>query len=281
MKTVSKILIWFVGVFLSCCFTMSLYRLGAGTSTVPHANIQLLIPQGRTTEQVVEQVEIIAKSLDYVKDLSDTLNEWTYKKGDFTISYYPEDDEEYRKLAVWIHFYQWNNNHFDENGLAEYQSLVNALMATGLKPTMTNDPRFPGRTVLTPEMFNSIYAPTTFDRVASVMFGLALFLLYGVVILVPAFWIEMGFINRLSLSIATKRILFVIFNTLFLAPSPVPLPLLGPLPLVPVILMLPFAFAFPEFLKLLAISMAVMVVVASLASLFIKNSSSEPMSLSS
>jgi len=280
MKTRNKILIWLVGVFLSCCFTMSLYGRGAGVSTIPHANVQLLVSSGETTEQVVEQAEVVVKSLGYVKQPDDGLSEWTYKKGDFTISYHPEDDEEYRKLAVWIHFYQWDTNYFDESGLAEYQSLIDALTSIGLEPTMTNDPRFPGRKVYTTEMFNADHPRPTLERIESIMFGLALLLLYGVVILLPAFWIEIGVINRLSMSIGLKRILFVIFNSLFLAPSPVPLPLLGPLPLVPAPLMLPFVLASPDFLKLLAISMAGMGVVASLVSLLIRNSpSTSPNSL--
>jgi len=274
MKTGNKIMIWFAGVFLSCCFTMSLYGRGAGVSTIPHANAQLLVPSGKTTKQVVEQAEAVVISLGYVKQANNGVSEWSYKKDNFTIEYHPEDDEEYRKLAVWIHFYQWDNNYFDESGLAEYQSLMDALTAVGLDPTMTNDPRFPGRKVYTAEMFNADHPRPTLERMESVMFGLALLLLYGVVILLPAFWIEIGVINRLSMSIGLKRILFVIFNSLFLAPSPVPLPLLGPLPLVPAPLMLPFVLASPDFLKLLAISVAGMGVVALLVSLLIRNSPS-------
>ena len=275
MKIGNKILIWLVGVFLSCCFTMSLYGRGAGVTAIPHANVQLLTTTGKSTNQVVEQVEDVVKSLGYIREPDDGYSEWTYKKDDFTISYNQEDDEEYRKMAVWIHFYQWNNIYFDESGLAEYQSFINSLQSIGLEPTLTNDPRYPGRTVHTPEMFNAQNAPNpTLNRVESAMFGLALLLLYGVLILLPAFWVEMEVLNRLSLSIRVKRILFVIFNTLFLAPSPVPLPLLGPLPLVPAALMLPFVLAAPEFIKLLGVSMIGMGIVSFFVSLLIRNSAS-------
>ena len=275
MKTGSKILIWFVCVIMSCSLTMSLYRVGAGTSTIPHANVQLLVPTGKTTDQLVEQAEIVIKSLGYVKQPSDSLSEWTYKKGDFTIAYNLEDDKEYGKTVVWLHFYKWKSDYFDESGIAEYLSFIDSLRSIGLEPTWTNDPRYPGRTVFTPEMFNAEYVPNpTLNRVESAMFGFALLLLYGVVILWPVFWIEIKLINRLSMSIGLKRILFVIFNSLFLAPSPLPLPLLGPLPLVPAPLMFPFVLAFPDFLKLLAISIAGMGVVALLVSLLIRNSPS-------
>ncbi|MBL8089016.1 MAG: hypothetical protein JNJ43_01715 [Anaerolineales bacterium] len=276
MKIGHKILIWLVGVFLSCCFTMSLYGRGAGVTAIPHANVQLLTTTNRkTTDQIVKQVESLILSLGYVKQPNDGHVEWTYKKDDFTVSYNQEDDEEYRKMAVWVHFYQWNNIYFDESGLAEYQSFINALQSTGLELTWTNDPNHPGRKILTPEMFNAQHAPNpTLNRVESAMFGLALLLLYGVLILLPAFWIEMMVINRLSLSIAIKRILFVILNTLFLAPSPVPLPLLGPLPLVPAALMIPFVLASPEFLKLIGFSIIGMGIVSFFVSLLIKNSPS-------
>lgn len=273
MKIQTKIVIWLVGVFLSCCFTISLYRLGAGVTAIPHANVQLLTTNTKNTNQIVAQVESLIISLGYIKQPDDGHVEWTYKKDDFTISYNQEDDEEYRKIAVWIHFYQWNNIYFDESGLAEYQSLINSLQSIGLEPTWINDPRYPGRKILTPEMFNAQNAPNpTFNRFKSALFGLALLLLYGVVILLPVFWIELMIINRLSLSIRAKRILFIIFNTLFLAPSPVPLPLLGPLPLIPAALMIPFVLASPEFLKLIGFSMIGMGIVAFFVSLFIKNS---------
>src|SRR5688572_9952928 len=137
MKTLGKFLLWLAGVALSCSLAWNSFFLGGGGSrTVPHANIQLPIQSGSTAGQIVNQAEKAILSLGYVKQPPNPSQfadpgERSYKKGNFTVSYFPDDD--YQRLAVWLHFYQEDSLVFTEDGFMEYESLRAALASAGLE----------------------------------------------------------------------------------------------------------------------------------------------------
>src|SRR5689334_4834326 len=128
MKTLGKFLLWLVGVTLSCSLAWSsFFQGGGGSRALPHANIQLLIQPGMTAEQTINRAEKAILSLNYVKQPPNPSQfadpgERSYKKDKFTISYYPEEGE-YKRLAVWLHYYEGDSLLFTEAGFIEYESL--------------------------------------------------------------------------------------------------------------------------------------------------------------
>ncbi len=87
------------------------------------ANIQILIPPDRSADQVVNQAEKAVLSLGYVKQPPDPtafggVEARDYKKGSFEISYVPEEGD-YKRIAVWLSFYEWDNYVFSARGIAE------------------------------------------------------------------------------------------------------------------------------------------------------------------
>jgi len=276
MKALGKFLLWLIGVALSCSLAWSSFSQGGGGSrALPHANIQLLIQSGQTAEKTVNQAEKAILSLNYVKQPPNPSqfadpDERSYKKGNFTVSYYPEEGES-KLVAVWLHFYQEDSLAFSETGFKEYESLRSAIASAGLEESLENDPRYPGRTILTPEMFNEQHPHPEQRSSREILFGLSTLLCYALIFLVPGFWIALKFFSRTAMSNTLKRILFVAVTSLLLAPAPLPIIMFGPVFLLPLPFALPFAFGSPPFLNLLAISVGCTLVLASLISLLIRN----------
>lgn len=276
MKTLGKFLLWLVCVALSCSLAWSsFFRGGGGSRALPHANIQLLIQSGQTVEQTINQAEKAILSLNYVKQPPNPSQfadpeERSYKKENFTVSYFP-DGGEYKRLAVWLHFYQGDSLVFSEAGFTEYESLLATLASTGLEQSLENDPRYPGRTIQTPEMFNERNPHPEKRSSREILFVLSTLLCYALIFLVPGFWIALKLFGGTAMSITLKRILFVATTSLLLAPAPLPIIMFGPVFLLPLPFALPFAFGSHPFLNLLAISVGCTAVLASLISLFIRN----------
>lgn len=273
MKSVGMFLIWIIGVVLSCSLAWnSFFQGGAGYRAIPHANIQLLIKPGETAELTIDQAEKIILSLDYSKQSRDELVsmvERGYRKGSFRISYIPEEGE-YKSIAVWLHFYQEDTYNFDEAGFAEYESLVAALASAGLRQSLENDPRYPGRTIETPEMFNATQPYPEQRTPTERLFELSRLASYFFIFFWPGLWIVSKLLTRLSMAIAAKRVWFIAIISLLLAPAPLPVIMFGPVFLVPMPFVLPFALQSVPFLKLLAVSISGTAVLALLISLFLE-----------
>ena len=276
MKTLGKFLLWLVGVALSCSLAWSsFFQGGGGSRALPHANIQLLIESGWTAEQTINQAEKAILSLKYVKQPPNPSqfadpDERSYKKGNFTISYFPEEGE-YKRIAVWLHYYEGDSLLFTKAGFMEYESLRAALASAGLEQSLENDPRYPGRTIQTPEMFNERNPNPERRSSREILFIVSTLLCYAIIFLVPGFWIALKLFGGTAMSITLKRILFVVTTSLLLAPAPLPIIMFGPVFLLPLPFALPFAFGSSPFLNLLAISVGCTMAVASLISLLIQN----------
>lgn len=276
MKALGKFLLWLVGVTLSCSLAWnSFFQGGGGSRAIPHANIQLLIQPGQTSEQIINLAEKAILSLDYVKQppnpsrIADP-EERSYKKENFSILYSPEEGE-YKRLVIWIHFYQEDDLSFSEAGFKEYDSLRAALASAGLEQSLENDPRYPGRTILTPEMFNEQHPRPEQRTSRELLHTLSSLLCYLLIFLVPGFSIALKLFSGTAMSITLKRILFVAITSLVLAPAPLPIIMFGPVFLLPLPFALPLAFGSPPFLNLLAISVGCTAVLTSLISLLIRN----------
>jgi len=275
MKTLGKFLLWLAGVALSCSLAWSsFFQGGGGSRALPHANIQLRILSGWTAEQTINQAEKAILSLDYMKQPPNPSqfadpDERSYKKGNFTILYSPEEGE-YKRLAVWLHFYQEDGLVFTEAGFTEYESLRAALASAGLEQSLENDPRYPGRTIQTPEMFNQQNPHPERRSSREILFGLSILLCYALIFLVPGFGIALKLFSHTAMSMTLKRILFVAVTSFLLAPAPLPIIMFGPVFLLPLPFALPFAVGSPPFLNLLAISVGCTAVLASLISLLIR-----------
>jgi len=259
MKTAVIVLLWIIGVVLACSLAWSsFFQGGAGYIAVPHANIQLLIEPGTTAEEIMSQVDTVILSLDYVKLSRNELlsdHERGYRKGNFKIVYSPEEGD-YRSQALWIHFYQEDKYTFNDVGFAEYEALRSALVASGLKQSLVNDPRYPGRTIFTPEMFNEEYSGQERPSSTQVVHGLATLLSYVLIFLLPGFWIALKLLVKLAIPVMAKRVLFAAITSLLLAPAPLPIIMFGPIFLLPALLALPFALESPEYLRLWLMSFA-------------------------
>lgn len=270
MKTAGMFLIWIIGVVLSCSLAWtSFFQGGGGSRAVPHANIQLLIESGATAEETIDQVEKVILSLNYVKlSRSELISdlERGYQKQTFKILYSPEKGD-YGTKVLWIHFYQEDKLTFDDNGFAEYESLRTALLSTGLEQSLENDPRYPGRTVLTPEMFNEARPNPEQRTPKEQVFLLSTLASYFFLFFWPGLWIVSKLFDHLTMAITTKRVLFVVVISLLLAPAPLPLIMFGPVLLLPMPFALPFALQSLPFLKLLAVSIGGTAIFVSLISL--------------
>jgi hypothetical protein len=275
MKNTRMFLIWITGVVLSCSLAWtSFFQGGARYTAVPHANIQLLIEPGRTVDQTIDQVDKVILSLKYVQLSRDELlsdQERGYRKGTFKIIYSPEEGD-YRSQALWIHFYQEDKFAFDDIGFAEYESLRSALVASGLKQSMVNDPRHPDRTIFTPEMFNGEYAGQERPSRNQVVHGLATLLCYALIFLLPGCWLALKLLDNLVIPIMTKRVLFVAMTSLLFAPAPFPIIMFGPIFLLPAPLALPFALGSPEYRRLWLMSFTGTLFIAVILSLLIRPS---------
>jgi hypothetical protein len=276
MKNAGIFLIWIFSVVLICSLAWgSFFQGGAGYIAVPHANIQLLIEAGRTVDETMDQVDKVILSLNYVKLSRNELlsdQERGYRKGNFKIVYSPEEGD-YSSQALWIHFYQEDKYTFDDVGLAEYESLRSALVASGLKQSMVNDPRHPGRTIFTPEMFNQEYSGQEKPSGTQVVHELATLLCYTLIFLLPGFWIALKLLVKLVIPVMAKRVLFISVTSLLLAPAPLPIIMFGPIFLLPAPLALPFALESPEYLRLWLMSFAGTLFIAVILSLLIRTSS--------
>lgn len=276
MKTLGKFLLWLAGVALSCSLAWSsFFQGGGGSRALPHANIQLLIPSGSNAEQTVNQAEKAILSLNYVKQPPNPSQfadpeERSYKKEEFTVSYFPEEGE-YKRLAVWLHFYEGDSLVFSEAGLMEYESLLAALGSIGLEQSLENDPRYPGRTIQTAEMFNERNPNPERRSGKEILFVLSTLLCYALIFFVPGSWIALKFCSSAAMSITLKRILFVATTSLLLAPAPLPIIMFGPVLLLPMPIALPFALGSRPFLNLLAISVGCTMVLTTIISLLIRN----------
>ncbi|HAV77722.1 MAG TPA: hypothetical protein DCX53_10275 [Anaerolineae bacterium] len=174
-------------------------------------------------------------------------------------------------MAVWIHFYQEDELSFSETGFKEYESLRIAFASAGLKQSLENDPKYPGRTILTPQMFNVQHSQPEQRTSRELLHTLSSLLCYVLIFLVPGFSIVLKLFSGSAMSITLKRILFVAISSLVLAPAPLPIIMFGPVFLLPLPFALPFALGSPPFLKLLAISVGCTAVLTSLISLLIQN----------
>jgi hypothetical protein len=272
MKTARMFLIWIIGVVLSCSLAWnSFFQGGGGSRAVPHANIQLLIKLNRTAAETIDQVEKVILSLNYVRLSRNELisdQERGYRKQNFKILYSPEQGA-YGSQALWIHFYQEDKYTFDDTGFAEYESLRTALLSTGLDQSLENDPRYPGRTVLTPEMFNEAHPNPERRTPKEQVFLLSTLASYFFLFFWPGLWIVSKLFNHLTMTITTKRVLFVVVISLLLAPAPLPLIMFGPVLLLPMPFALPFVLQSLPFLKLLAVSIGGTAIFASLISLIL------------
>lgn len=273
MKNAGMFLIWIIGVVLSCSLARnSFFQGGAGYRAVPHANIQLLIEPGETAEKTINQAEKVILSLNYSKQSPDELVsmvELGYRKGRFSILYSPEEGD-YKSIAVWLHFYQEDTYNFDEAGFAEYESLVAGLAAAGLRQSLENDPRYPGRTIETPEMFNTAQPHPEQRTSTEKLFDLSRLASYFFIFFWPGLWIVSELFNHLSIAISAKRVWFVAIISLLLAPAPLPVIMFGPVFLLPMPFALPFAVQSLPFLKLLAVSLGGTAIFASLISLLLE-----------
>lgn len=278
IKAKNKVFIWFASIVLLCICASCLGLLGGGAGSVtPHANIQIVIQPSSTTEQTIDQAEETILSLNYIKQPPNPSryadnDERSYKKGNFEISYFPETGES-KRLALWLHFYEHGSYQFSNGGLEEYQSLIDVIATAGLEQSLENDPRFPGRTILTTEMFNTKQNRPimVISRMASLPFVVAVLAVYGAIVFWPGFWISIKLIRRLSVSNTLKRILFVVGSSVLLAPGLILLTPFGPALLVPLPLAIPFALAAEPLFYFLAISFVCTLFLASLVSLLIKN----------
>ncbi|MBC7878830.1 MAG: hypothetical protein H7Y59_16790 [Anaerolineales bacterium] len=252
-----------------------IFPRGGGSRALAHANIQLLIQPDWNAEQTINQAEKAILSLDYVKQPQNPskfadLEERSYKKGNFTISYSPEDGE-YKLLAVWLHFYEEDEYAFSEAGFTEYESIRKALATAELEQSLENDPRYPGRTIQTPKMFNDRHPHPEQSSATEILFGLSTLLYYVLIFFLPGFWIALKFFRHLGISNILKRIIFVVSTSLILAPTPLPIIMFGPVFLLPMPFVLPFVLESGAFLKLLAVSVGCTAILASLISLLIRN----------
>lgn len=267
MKTTGMFLVWVIGVVLSCSLAWnSFFQGGAGYRATPHANIQLLIKPGETADDIIDRAEKVILSLKYAKLSRNELvsdEERGYRKDNFKILYSPEEGS-YRSIALWIHFYQEDKYVFDDAGFAEYESLRTGLIAAGLEQSLENDPQHPGRTILTPEMFNESNPNPEQRTPKENLYALSTLASYFFIFFWPGIWIVSKTFKLLTVAITTKRVLFVAISSLLLAPAPLPIIMFGPVFLLPMPFAIPFVLVSPSFLKLLAVSFACTAVVASL-----------------
>lgn len=130
---------------------------------------------------------------------------------------------------------------------------------------MEDDPRYPDRTIQTPEMFNQARPNPEQRTPTERSFGLSTLASYLFIFFSPGLWIVSKLFNRVAMAITTKRVLFVAVISLLLAPAP----LFGPIFLLPIPFALPFAVESLPFLGLLAVSIGGTAVVTSLISLLL------------
>lgn len=283
-KNTSKIIIWLASVLLLCCFTGCLFMLGGASATaLPHANIKILIQPDTTAEQAIDKTEDALLSLGYIQqpnDWEDWINildpeklelkkkERRYTKGDFEIFYDPESGD-YATIAFHLHFYENGGYLFTEAGFAEFEALRTAVDSVGLEESLENDPRFPGRKISTPEMFNNEQQSPIMQlpRVAGILLALIGLLFYGVAIIWPGFWIASKLLNHLMIPNSIKRIVFILASSLLLTPGLTLLTPFGPPALLPLPLALIFALAAPPLLYLLAISFGCTAILSLIVSL--------------
>lgn len=251
---------------------------GAGATEGPSASLKILVPAGKTTEQTFDLAEKVILSHGYRQ--GESLGEgWSYtqeyKRDKFSISYGPNDSAQNKLGVIYIYFYEQNSKAslFSEAGITEYDALAQALGSVGLQSVPEDQvDRDNFRRATTPEMFNSRRIPElSQERITRWLLIGSATALYGFLIIWPAFWIFLRVLGYLTLPNWLKRVLFIVGSTLLLPPGFVLLTPFGPALLAPLPLALPFALLATPLLYPLAISIVCTLFLASVVSLWIRD----------
>ncbi|MBL8089080.1 MAG: hypothetical protein KF758_18865 [Anaerolineales bacterium] len=267
----SKLLIWLSIVSILCCLTGCLFMLGGTSGTeLPGAVIKVKVPSNYNLETTFITIENVLLEQGYAKQpYDDWLTQQAYIKSNFEVAYDPFDEPQQELMVVYLHFYEGEASQFSSEGIQEYAKLEEALDIVGLKSVAEDQAdRDHARWAATPQMFNDRHnsLPMFIPRIAGVLIGIAALLLYGAIILYPAFSITPKIINYFRIPITIKRAIFVLMCSL-LAPGLILLTPFGPPFLAPLPIAFLFALLAPPLLILLAISFVVVVIIAFIVSM--------------